>query len=247
LKADWDKRRQTDGKAFASLLAKPLVESQMILWQLGYGAKFTGALDAQTQQALRNFQAAKGIAVSGGLDALTYYALTEDQFAVNKHLVSAVPYLFNWRDTYVSVTGAWNGQNTSDGYVVSSELTCRRSENTCTEKQAVLSGETLMPSGAEYQITKWDNYEIIAEDAVPLCARNELRINQQEKSVLLVSCPTYKTESCNQFTGKPEMVTYKMVAGSEIYIAQSEARSKRNLSLYQLSPASRVILEAKLP
>jgi hypothetical protein len=86
LKADWDKRRQSDPNGFAKLQAKMVVQAQMILGRFGYGTKFTGALDSQTQEALRSYQANKGISISGGIDALTYYSLTNDDEVADKHL-----------------------------------------------------------------------------------------------------------------------------------------------------------------
>lgn len=249
LRADWDKQRQEDGKAFASLQAKLVVQAQMILGRFGYGTRFTGTLDQQTQVALRNFQAAKGIPVSGGIDALTYYALTNDDELADEHFVDFGSYSFYWHDTYASLGGAWDRLNTSETYVVSSEIECDKPRKACSETQAVMARvlrlDTITAKRIEYEVTKWDDYEVIAEDTSPDCERDELRINRQEKSVLLLSTPTYKYDFCKQTLGKPETVTYKLVDGTKIFSAREEAASKRKLPLYRLTPVAKAIIEAK--
>jgi hypothetical protein len=108
LKADWDKRRRTDPNGFAKLVAKMTVQAQMILGRLGYGTKFAGILDAQTQDALRSYQENKKIPVGESMDALTYYCLTSDDEVADKQLIDFGNYRFGWYDDYFSGSGAWD-------------------------------------------------------------------------------------------------------------------------------------------
>jgi len=107
-------------------------------------------------------------------------------------------------------------------------------------------GITMMSPGlVQFKITKWDHYELIAEDTSPNCERDELRINHQEKTVSLISTPTYKSDSCKKFLGKPETVTYQLVDGTKIYHAREDAMSKQRSSLYRFSPSAKAIIEGK--
>lgn len=249
LKADWDKRRQSDPNGFAKLQAKMVVQAQMILGRFGYGTKFTGALDSQTQEALRSYQANKGMSISGGIDAPTYYSLTNDDEVADKHLVDFGSYGFGWYDDYFFGSGAWDRMNSSEGSVRSSRLECFKDRSICIETDAlearILGMATITSTLTEFKITKWDQYELIAEDTSPDCERDELRINHQEKTVSLISTPTYKLDSCKKILGKPETVTYQLVDGTKIFWARMGANSKRKSSLYQLSPSARAIMDAK--
>lgn len=249
LKADWDKKRQTDPNSFAKLQAKMLVQVQTVLGRFGYGTKFTGALDSQTQDALRSYQAGKGIPSSGSLDALTYYALTADDEVADKQFVDFGNYEFGWYDGYFSASGAWDRMNSSESSVRSSHLECFKDRGICIETAAlqakILGIASIASALTEFNITKWDEYELTAEDTSPLCERDELRINRQEKTVSLISTPTYKAESCKKILGKPETVTYQLVDGTKIFWARVEANSKRKSKLYQFAPAARAIIGAK--
>lgn len=249
LKADLDKKRQAGGKAFASIQAKLVLQAQMILGRFGYGTKFTGTLDPQTQEALRSFQANNGIPVSGRIDPLTYYALTHDDELADKHFVYFGVYSFDWHDTFGFFSGAWDRMNTSDSWVVSSTIECDKPRKTCTETRAerlrLWGTDTTVGGHIEYRITKWDEHEIMAEETLAPCERDELRINRQEKSVLLLPIPTYNADSCKQELGKRETAVYKLVDGTKISSEREETASKRKRTLYQFSPAAKAIIEGK--
>jgi hypothetical protein len=72
-----------------------------------------------------------------------------------------------------------------------------------------------------------------------------LRINRQEKAVVLVSTPTYKADSCNKLLGQPQTVTYRLVDGTKLFLARTEANAKQKASLYHFSPKAKAIMEAK--
>jgi hypothetical protein len=249
LKADWDKRLRSNPATFTKFREKLLVQAQMILGRFGYGTKFTGIRDAETVEALRNYQAHKGIPVSGELDALTYYSVTSDDEVAEKQLVDFGSYHFGWYDDYFSGGGAWDRMNTSEGSVQSSELECFRDRNVCVETDAtalkVLGISTIGAKVTEFSITKWDKFELIAEDASPDCERDELRINHGETTVSLISTPTYKHDFCQKTLGKPETITYALVDGTKIYWQRETENSKRKASLYLFSPRAKEIIDAK--
>lgn len=249
VRADWDKRRKADPIAFARLQAKLIVQAQMTLGRFGYGTKFTGALDTQTRDALRSYQMDKGIPGTGDLDAITYYSLSGDDEVADKRLVDFGSYRFAWYEDYFTASGAWDKMNSSDLSVRSSELECFKDRALCNELDAIETTILGIPSIAatltEFKITKWDQYELIAEDKAPDCERDELRINQQEKTVSLISSPTYKSDLCKKTLGKPETITYELVDGTKIFWQRSHQNSNRRAALYQLSPSARTIVEAK--
>lgn len=54
-------RSASDPRKFAALQPKIVIQTQIILGRFGYGTKFTGELDSQTREVLRQYQANKGI------------------------------------------------------------------------------------------------------------------------------------------------------------------------------------------
>jgi hypothetical protein len=226
-----------------------IVMAQMILGRFGYGTRFTGVLDVQTQTALRSYQANRGISISGSLDALTVYALTNDDKVADKHFIDFGNYWFGWDDHYFLSTGAWDRMNSSEKSIRSSKLQCFRDKGLCIETYAleaeILGMPTIAVSSAEFHVTRWDEYEVIAEDTSPDCERDELRINRQGKTVSLISTPAYKVDSCKQYLGQPETVTYRLVDGTKIFQARSEANAKRKASLYQFSPTARAVMDGR--
>jgi hypothetical protein len=81
-------RSASDPRKFAALESKIVIQTQIILGRFGYRTKFTGELDSQTREALRQYQANKGIRSSGEVDILTYFGLTEDDRMADEQLVS---------------------------------------------------------------------------------------------------------------------------------------------------------------
>jgi hypothetical protein len=158
-------------------------------------------------------------------------------------------YTFGWYEDYFLATGAWDHVNFSENLIRSSDLECFRDQGICVETDAqeakILGLATLTSARTEFKITKWDQFELIAENVSPDCERDELRINQQEKTVSLISTPTYKVDSCKNLLGKPETVTYRLVDGVKIWSERTQENSKRKSSLYQLLPKARAILDAK--
>jgi Putative peptidoglycan binding domain len=249
LKADWEKHQKTDPKGFKKLRSQVTLHSQMVLGRFGYGTLFTGGMDDRTQDALRAYQTKKGLPISGDVDPITYYWLTRDDDAAEKRVTFLPAFSLYFHDDYVSADGAWDHFNESDGYVRSSHLECYKERGLCLEADAtqmdILGSPGIVSTLTEYQITKWDAFELIAEDATPDCERDQLLINRQEKSVTILSTPTYKSESCKKLLGKPESVTYRLLDGSELGKARRAAAQKDKSNLYQFSAEAKAIMNAK--
>ena len=249
LKADWDKQTKGGSQSVKTFRATMTLEAQVILGRFGYGTLFTGTLDDKTREALRTYQLKNGLSVTLEVDAITYYALTKDDAAADKMVTVLPAFALNFYDSYVSADGVWDRMNETESSIQTSHLDCNRESRKCLEADAYLQqafdSRGIFSQFREFQVTKWDKYEVVAEDATPDCERDQLLINQQEKSVTVISTPTYKYEGCKKSLGKPETVTYRLIDGSELWKSREAAAQKARAGLYQFSPEARAILDAK--
>jgi Putative peptidoglycan binding domain len=243
LQDDWTKHEKMPD--FSSYQAKSLVVSQMVLGTLGYGTKFTGVADAQTKEAIAAYQSSREIAPSGVLDAETFWSLTRDGDWVDERVTSMIPFDLYWQDDSITANGVWDRMNDKATYLESTNIECDRAKGKCIEADAMLSFNVLVAKQTEFEVTKWDEYEVVAEDSTPACERDELRINHQEKSVTVISTPTYKNESCAKALGKPETVTYRLVSGTEIAADRSRTLQLHRKALYLLTADARAIMDKK--
>jgi len=117
--------------------------------------------------------------------------------------------------------GVWDKANTSEDSVQSTIVECYKSQGICIAANAIalriLGMPSVTPKLTQYSSTKWDQYELIAEDATADCERDQLQVNRQEKSVTMISTPTYKDKSCKELVGTPETITYHLVDGATIF------------------------------
>jgi hypothetical protein len=241
LQDDWTKHEKMPD--FGTYQTKSLVVSQMVLGRLGYGTKFTGVTDELTNEAIRNYQSHREIPQSGVLDAETFFSLTRDDDFADKQILSIAPFDLYWYDESITANGAWDRMNNDERSPQSTDIECDRSQNRCVEADAMTAFNILIAKQTEFTVTKWDKYEIVAEDSTPDCERDELRINHQEKSVTLISTPTYKNASCAKSLGKPETVTYRLVNGTQIAADWTTALGNHRKSLYLISPTARALMD----
>lgn len=249
LKVDWDKQAKGGVQSLKTFRAKTTLHSQVILGRFGYGTLFTGILDDRTRDALGTYQRKNGLPVTLDVDAITYYALTKDDDAAEKQVTVLPKFALYFHDSYVSADGVWDHMNKSESSVQSSHLECHRESGTCLEADAslieILGSPGIFSKLGQYQVTKWDAYEVVAEDATADCERDQLLINQQEKSVTIISTPTYKNQGCKELLGKPETVTYHLIDGAQLYTNRLAATQKGKTNLYQFSPEAKALLDAK--
>lgn len=211
----------------------------------GYGTTFTGISDDRTKEAIKNYQNAREIAPSGVIDAETFWSLTRDNDWVDERVISMIRFDLYWYDDSVTANGVWDRMNDKATYLESTDIECDRAKGKCIEADAMISFNILAAKQTEFAITKWDEYEVVAEDTTPPCERDELRINHQEKSVTVISTPTYKNESCAKALGKPETITYRLVSGAQIASERSAVLQNHRKSLYLISPTARAIMDKK--
>ena len=79
---------------------------------------------------------------------------------------------------YFSVDGAWDYQNKDDYNVQASNIACDPKSRICTESDAVLGfGTSLVVVTKDYNITRWDDYRILAELTYLPCERIKWRLS----------------------------------------------------------------------
>ena len=250
LKADWEKQtKRVSPDKVKAFRAKVTLHSQFILGRFGYGTSFTSVLDDRTREALRTYQVKNRLPVSSDVDAITYYALTKDSDAADEQVTMLLKYSLYFEGDFVSADGAWDRMNESESSVQTAHLECYRDRRTCLEADAtqarILGFPSLIPQLREYTVTKWDAFELVAEDSTPDCERDQLLINKQENSVAIISTPTYKHEGCKKLLGKPETVTYRLIDGFELYNRRNAAAQAAKRNLYQVSGEAKTLLEDK--
>jgi hypothetical protein len=244
---DWKKQERSS--IHGTFETRTVLLSQTILGRLGYGTKFTGVSDETTSAAVKSYQTARQITATGVVDPETFYSLTRDADFANQHLLTLASFAFHWYDDFVSATGAWDRMNDSEKSFESTEIECAKDAGVCIEADATVANIfTLSILGAKhttFKITKWDEYELTAEDATPSCELDRLVMNRQEKSAIVSSIPTYKDASCEKTLGAPETVTYRLIDGGKLSIDRNAAAAKRWRALFQMSPEARKALDSK--
>jgi hypothetical protein len=249
LKADWLKQGNSDLSAMTKLYSQAVLQSQTILGEMGYGTLFTGTLDGRTREALLRYQGKNGIFQSGNVDPLTYFKLTEEEKVLDDRLVTPTSYSFNahrWND-FFSADGAWDYRNDGKALVVSSTIDCFKSERDCTEAdatEATLFGTTSVQVSTTYfQITKWNDYEIDAENDQP-CEKDQLVAIRDEKTVTMHMISTQPDSiSCNKLMGDVPVVDSHLRSGPDIVKTRQQALRDRRALLYQFSENAKRIMQ----
>lgn len=248
LKADWLKQGKADPAAMKKLYSQAVLQSQTILGRMGYGTLFTGTVDGRTQDAIRQYQKKNGIYESGNIDPVTYFALDADDKVLDDRLVMTTSFFFSaqrWNE-YFSASGGWDYRNQGDGSVVSSFIDCLKSEGYCTEAdgtEMTLFGFTSVQVATTiFQVTKWNDYEIDAENVQP-CEKDQIVAIRDEKTVTMHMISTEPDSiSCHKFMGDAPVVDAHLKGEDEIGKARREAVQKKRETLYQFSDAAKDLM-----
>lgn len=251
LKADWLKDLKNDPAAAKKNYAHSTLQSQMILGEMGYGTLFTGIVDRRTQIALSRYQKDKGIFNSGNIDPLTYFALDEDEQILDHRTVMTASYFFlsgTW-NRYFSADGAWDYENKDDTYVQSSTIQCDKSLRTCTQSNGIemsLFGMTSIQTNiADFSVTKWDDFEIIADLYDPPCEKDELEIVRDKQTVTMHMISIDKENAyCKAKMGDATVLEAHLLGWERIGQSREEVLRKKRASLLQFSESARKIIEA---
>ena len=89
-------------------------------------------------------------------------------------------------DTYFSAKGTWVFENSNEkmaNRIPKTTIKCYRDNDLCIEATADIASGQLMVTLEEFQIERWDKYEIVTKPYDYECVRYVLRINRQQRSV----------------------------------------------------------------
>jgi putative peptidoglycan binding protein len=187
-KAEWEKVRNSDPKAFEKQKDQFTLMAQMDLAEMGYGTSFTANLDEGTKEALRAYQALRGLPETADVDPLTIDQLRADEGLLHREELFLSPFQFiaaGWDQGGFTSIGSWLEDGAAEPEVEESQLECDRDWKLCIDGQARLlkgfgGGINLVGKFEAYQIKQWDKYEIVAVSPYPSpCERDTLRINRQ--------------------------------------------------------------------
>jgi Putative peptidoglycan binding domain len=253
-KAEWEKLRNSDPKAFEKQKDQFTVMAQMNLAEFGYGTSFTADLDAQTKEALKAYQIHRGLPATADIDPLTIDQLRADDELIHQSELFLAPFQFfadGWDQGGFAANGSWLEDGAVDPEIESGQVECYRDWKLCIDGQARQlkgfgGGINLVGKFEAYQIKSWDKYEIVADSAYPSpCERDTLRINRQEKSVTIVSTPAYQNaKTCQDLLGKPKTVDIHLVDGNKISGPLNQKKQDALHFLLKFSDKARALMNS---
>ncbi len=246
-KATYLKGLKDDPAGTKKTYAFDVLESQRTLGSLGYGTLFTGVVDRRTQFALSLYQKNKGIYQSGNVDTVTSFALEQDEVLLNKRIIGTGFFTFfaqMWNQ-YFSVDGAWDYQNKNDYYVQASHIECNPKSRSCAESDAVLGfGTALMVTTKDYNITKWDDYRILAEFTDLPCEKDQLEIVRDTQEVTLHMVSIDKANpSCKNLMGDATIIDAHLIDMRKLETQRMEELGKKREALFLYSDSAKKVLE----
>jgi hypothetical protein len=218
--------RQSDPQQYSSMRALYILGVQVSLNLLGFRAgTATGALDSETVNAVRRFEAANGIPVTGCLTAATTSSRLNRQADKIKAVFSRPPVgmrfitFASWDNGYAKVEGPWlSGRDSTRGWV---SIDCFR-PGECTVASTFLGGDNYpVPSIDHFEIEEWDSLEILSKPLDFPCERQRLRLNRVQESVSITSSPRGRT--CELTQGLSPQLQHGLVPqGDEVWHLASQ-------------------------
>lgn len=167
-----------------------------------YQGPINGDANEQLKQAIAKFQNDINAAPTGVLtvsELMTLISRYDAAFPRTSHSGQIYPEAFNVQVTNNSaiVNGTWKAVNRERQYasIETSEIRCNRFDNRCVEAMAMIvdkgklgqsnDKDHLTVGSMVWDITRWDNDEIVAENNLNPCVNYSLYINGKEKTVYL--------------------------------------------------------------
>lgn len=218
--------------------------AELLLGKLGYDVgPFDGVLDERTEVALRAYQKARQLPVTG--DPLTFE--TQEQVKADSNAVDhdtiALPFRSVvtdlWDSGYASARGTWTIPGEEMGQATqTSAIECDREIGTCTESTAVVSGQgsdrSLSLDIDVYQIERWDGIELVTKPLQFGCTRYVRRFNKVQKSVTGIRSTTSTEGVCKEL----DKTEKHLILTDGFEVAQRLRRKQKEtwLQLMQVSP-----------
>lgn len=227
--------------------------AQLFLAELGYWTgPFDTILDEKTKNALKAYQKKRNIPETGDpLSFDTIERMESDMKTFEYHpvyLPSFYIYTASWDRGYVSASGTWILSNEKIGWPEqSSNISCDRGMNRCTEATAIVSGEGsdryLALDVDTYEIERWDDHEIVTKPRQLACVRYVRRINRLQKSVTGIRSTISNEDMCKGVESKEFHMT--LTDGSKVYWDLAQEQRKKWRQLLNISPSLFQSLEHK--
>jgi len=223
-----------------------LITAQKTLGRLGYGpTPFTLELDRGMTRAIRQYEKARGIPVTGNLfTAATLKHITQDAALLAQADASTAPpqRLFVgslWDRGWVEASGAWvmDGERNTGQALVS--VRCQRDRLECvlvTSRSGMLS----RVDGETYEIARWDRAEIVSKPYDYPCARYILRLNRVQESVSQTRTTISGSGTCS-FMEKRDIVS--RLADDSLLWKEHFRLQAAEESLLAFTPGARVKLK----
>jgi hypothetical protein len=218
--------------------------TELLLARLGYGiGPFDGVLDPKTAEALRAYEKARRIPVTGDpLSFETVEAVRRDTAALDENAPSLPPrHVFTdlWDSGYVSASGTWTIVGEEMGMPrQTSKINCDRKVGVCTEATAILTFHDGEPSLSvdidTYEIERWDQHEVVTKPLQFGCTRYVRRITRLQKAVSGIRSTTSIGDECK---GIDQGEKYLVLAdGFEVYWRLREAQRAKWRDLMLVTP-----------
>jgi hypothetical protein len=234
---------------------------ELITFELGktlYELKFynqlpTGQETEEFIKAVKLFQASIGHKETGIItfEEANIIIKNERGISFQKILLSGDPeniYRYKSKDKNTArVSGTWTLERENIAFPINTvEIECTKESGLCREVKATLndfdSKTYLWLFSSSYNITKWDDHEIMAESYTE-CKALTLTINSDLKEVYLVE-KNYEKKECNWGSVKLPSIKKprisKLVDGYDLAKKYYDQKEKDNLKLY--SPAYQKIV-----
>lgn len=218
--------------------------AQQLLARLGYGVgPFDGVLDEKTAAALRAYEKARGIPVTGDpLSFETVERVRQDTAILDQrppYLPRRSVFTDLWDRGYVSASGTWTITGEEQAWPEqSSRIDCHRQTGLCTEATAILTAQdghrSLSLDVDTYEIERWDEHEIVTKPLQFGCARYVKRITRLQKAASGIRSTTATDGPCK---GMDQSEKYLVLAdGFDVYWRLQNAQQQKWRELMLVSP-----------
>lgn len=196
--------RDSYPQLYEPMRAATVFGAQTTLHVLGFGTgSYSGKIDPATQEATLQFEAARGLPLTGDpLATGTYSRLKTDGDRALRLLAPATSKRYfndaDWNSGAV-VEGPWFTQGDDNPAAV--KIECFRARQECYTATAQYGEEQLVPVLEYFDIESWDASEIRSKPADFPCERSVLTLNRVEQSATIVRTTLSRTGLCSPLAG----------------------------------------------
>lgn len=254
-----DSLRRNDANLYATMRRILITDAQMALGRLGFGQLgFSGVTDSNMAVAMRRFEAARQLPITGDFFTPATFARLQSD-AARVAVAEQRPFTglkqFTWTNGWLMVEGPWVLDGEPDTFM-RVKIYCARDEisyfgpgSTMGECHlwwarigvGLFRARELMILDEHFQIDRWDQTELVCRPRDYTCVRYNLRINRLQESVVMTRSTLSRSEECAGFEGR-DVVTRLADSTSLFQVNPSDTAA---FSLYNLGPEARAALGLK--